>query len=150
MDMNAFVWTVRVRTDGRANSVHARNHAFSIGDPVSYRPTDAVVSALETALGAFAADLAGTFRTLATRRRIFLDALEVAATCRLRNPLVYVGVVGEEGDPGIEAIEATLYVAADAANDEIQSIFEETLQRSPLVNTFQKAATVTVRLCITA
>src|SRR5579871_4308222 len=134
--MNTFVWTVRVRTDApRTVTVHARNHAFSVGEPLSFRPTDDHPSAIELMLGAFAADLTQTFRALARKQRLPLDALEFSATCTLNNPLIHVGVIGETGHPGIERIEGTLYVSSDAEESDLAALWETTLIRSPLYNT---------------
>lgn len=148
--MNSFTWTVRVRADAqRAVTAHARNHAFPIGDPLSFRPVDALPSTLELMLSALAADLVGTFRNLALKQRIAVDALECALTCTLNNPLIHVGVIGEEGHPGIERIEGALYVAADAETDTLHELWEETLRRSPLYQTLQSAAELSLRLLVT-
>ena len=147
--MNDFTWTVRVRTDAKCNTVHARNNAFSVGQPLSFAPTDSLPCAIEVALGALAADLSGTFRKLASRQRITVDALEFSATCRLGNPLVPVGVIGETGNPGIAAIDGTLYVSADADEPVLESIWSDALARSPLYATFGRAAELTVRMQIT-
>lgn len=149
-DVNAFVWTVRVRTEAqRTVTVHTRNHVFSVGDPLSFRPTDDHPSAIELMLGAFAADLTGTFRSLIGARRIPLDALEFSATCTLNNPLVHVGVIGEEGHPGIERIEGTLYVSADADDDTLAELWQESLVRSPLYNTLNRSVELSLRLMTT-
>ena len=149
--MTAFIWTVRVRTEAkRTVTVHARNHVFPVGDPLTFRPTDEHPSALELMLGAFAADITATFRALAASRRIPLDALEFSASCCLDNPLVHVGVIGEEGHPGIQRIEGTLYVAAPASELELESLWNETLVRSPLYNTLRGAVDIALRLQATA
>ena len=149
--MNTFVWTVRVRADApRTVTVHARNHAFSVGDSLSFRPADDHPSAIELMLGAFAADLTLTFRALARKQRLTLDALEFSATCTLNNPLIHVGVIGEEGHPGLERVEGTLYVSADAEAEILTALWEETLRRSPLYTTLLKATTLSLRLQPTA
>lgn len=149
--MNAFAWTVRVHTDAsRAVTVHARNHVFSVGDPLSFRPSDSYPCAIELVLGAFAADLTQTFRSLARKQRLFLDALEFSATCTLNNPLIHVGVIGETGHPGLERIEGTLYVSADAEEEILTALWNETLQRSPLYNTLANAVELSLRLQPTA
>lgn len=149
--MTAFTWTVRVRTaDLRTVTVHARNHAFPVGDPLSFRPTDDHPSAIELMLGAFAADLTQTFRILARKQRVAIDAVEFSAACTLNNPLVHVGVIGEEGHPGLERIEGTLYVSADAEEAILTALWEETLKRSPLYTTLHKAAVLSLRLQVTA
>lgn len=145
--MTTFSWTVRVRADAsRAITVHARNHAFSVSGPLSFRPTDTHPSAVELMLGAFAADLTATFRSLAAKQRLPLDALEFSATCTLNNPLVHVGVIGETGHPGIERIEGTLFVASDAEEADLASLWEATLLRSPLYNTLSGAVELSLRM----
>jgi|SRR5579871_67167 len=149
--MNTFVWTVRVRTDApRTVTVHARNHAFSVGEPLSFRPTDDHPSAIELMLGAFAADLTQTFRALARKQRIPLDALEFSATCTLNNPLIHVGVIGETGHPGLERIEGTLYVSANADEETLTALWRETLERSPLYHTLRPTVALSLRFQPTA
>jgi uncharacterized OsmC-like protein len=148
--VNPFVWTVRVRADlQRAVTVHARNHAFPVGDSLSFRPTDEHPSALELLLGALASDLTSTFTALARKRRLPLDTLEVALTCTLHNPLISLGVIGEEGDPGIARIEGAFYVSSDAEEEKLQELWEETQQRAPLYNTLANATELAVRLRLT-
>jgi hypothetical protein len=101
-------------------------------------------------LGAFAADLTQTFRALARKQRVAIDAIEFYATCSLNNPLVHVGVIGEEGHPGLERIDGTLYVSTDADEETLTALWHETLQRSPLYTTLHKAAVLSVRLQVTA
>jgi len=149
--VNDFVWTVRVRTEAQQTlTVHARNHAFPVGEPLSFRPADDHPSAIELMLGAFAGDLTATFRFLARKQRINLDALEFSATCTVNNPLMYVGVIGEAGHPGIERIEGTLYVSSDAEAPELDVLWCETLVRSPLYNTLRGAVELCLRLQPTA
>jgi len=149
--VTGFAWTVRVRTEAkRTVTVHARNHVFSIGNPLSFSVTDDQPCALELMLGAFAADLTATFRFLASSQHIQLDAVEFSASCTLNNPLMYVGVIGESGHPGIDRIEGTLYVAADADEDALADLWVETLRRSPLYNTLHGAVELSLRLQTTA
>lgn len=148
--MNAFTWTVRVRADMQgAVTVHARNHAFPIGDSLSFRPTDEHPCALELMLGAVAADLTTTFRTLARKRRILLDVLEFSATCTLHNPLLSLGVIGEEGNAGIARIEGTLYVSSDEAEETLHELWTEALRRSPLYNTLHETVEMALRFRVT-
>lgn len=148
--MTPFVWTVRVRTDAPGTTtVFARNNAFCIGDAISFRPTDSTPTALEMMLGALCADITATFRSLAQRRRITLDALEFSANCTLNNPLVHVGVQGESGHPGIERIEGTLYVSANASQLELDSLWDDALNRSPLYNTLVHTVDLQLRMSVT-
>ncbi len=97
-------------------------------------------------LGAFAADLTGTVEMVARRRRVVLDATELSLTCHLENPLVHLGVVGEEGSPRVRLIEGTLYLSTDAEPEEVGALWQECLLRSPLYNTLKDAAQVSLRL----
>ena len=132
-------WTARVRwSNDRHATAYARNHAFPLGAPVSFRATDAHPSAVEYLLGALGGDLLGGFARAAERRAVPLDALEASVSGRLNNPLIAVGVIGETGHPGFEEIAATLYVSADADDPTLQSIWQATLAASPLVHTLQR------------
>src|SRR3954453_14955791 len=111
-------WTLRLRWLGRsgplATTVYARNNAFTVGPPASFRANDPHPSAVEYLLGALGADLTGGFAMHAARAGLTLDGLEFSAAGRLGNPLVYLGVIGEEGTPGVSEITGTLYVSGDA------------------------------------
>jgi uncharacterized OsmC-like protein len=146
----SFSWTVRVRTDSsQVAHVHARNHTFRLASAASFRPTDDFPSSLEALLGALGADLSNTFFSIARRRRITVYDLEFSATCTLKNELVHLGVVGEEGSPAIERIDAALYASVDADEDQAQETWRETLMRSPLYNTLKEATELNLRFALT-
>jgi hypothetical protein len=144
-----YTWSVRVRGAGdQTASVYARNHAFRVGAPASFRPRDAHPSAVELLLGALGADLTNGFQAQAARAGITVDALELALSGHLGNALVYLGVVGETGSPAISHIRGTLYVSADADDALVQAAWRTTLARSPLYNTLNAAVALTVELQI--
>jgi hypothetical protein len=144
------VWSVRVRAESRQESrIFARNHAFRVGPPLSFEPEDALPSALEHLIGALAADLIGTLLTYARRRRIEVEAAELSLNCTLENPLVHLGVRGEDGSPAIEEISGVLYVCTFADLPDVDALWQEALQRAPIYNTLAKACRVSVRLVIT-
>jgi hypothetical protein len=98
-----------------------------------------------------AADLLTTFQTFARRRRIPVDAAELSLNCRLENPLVHLGVIGEEGSPAIEAIDGVFYVSADAPSDDaLDAVWQETVLRSPIYATLSRAAKLNIRFQPTA
>jgi hypothetical protein len=143
---------VRVRTESRkAASVLARNHSFRVGPALSFEPLDELPSALEHLLGALSADLLTTFLTVARQCRVAVDATELVLTCRLENPLVHLGVIGEEGTPAIESIDGVFYVSADApSDDELVQAWRQTLSRSPIFTTLNRAARLDIRFQPTA
>jgi uncharacterized OsmC-like protein len=146
-DPAAHAWTVRLRWDGaQATTVYARTQAFTVGPPASFTTSDPHPSAVEVLLGALGADLTNGFQLQAARTGITVDAMELALSGRLGNALVYLGVIGEEGNPGFRQISGTLYVSADADEAQLQRIWQTTLARAPIYNTLKPAVTLTLDL----
>ena len=143
----SFVWSVRVRPgqDGQAVA-SARSNLFTVCGQASFKEADPNPSAVEYLLGILGGDLLSGFAAQAKRSGVLLYALEVTVSGRLNNPLVHLGVIGEEGHPGFEEISGTFYVSADAEEADLESLWQETLRRSPLVNTLQRAVTLTLAL----
>jgi OsmC-like protein len=127
-------------------TAYTRNHAFTVGGQASFRETDAHPDAVEYLLGALGGDLISGFASHATRRGVEVDAMEASIFGRLNNPLTLLGVVGESGHPGFEAISCTLYVSADADERLLEDIWQTTLARSPLVNTLDRCVGLTLNL----
>jgi uncharacterized OsmC-like protein len=93
---------------------------------------------VEYLLGALGADIVSGFRMIAEERGIAVDDVEMRLSGRLGNALVYVGVIGEEGDPGFAEITGTLYVSAGTDESALQDVWQTTLARSPIFNTLKK------------
>jgi hypothetical protein len=142
-------WSVRVRTDSCLGlTASARNHSWRIGEPITFAPKDELPSALEVAVGALAADLIASLRRVCRLRRIDFNQAEISLRFTLDNALTYVGVIGEEGHPGISNIDGVLYVSG-GDEDELRDAWEEAKLRSPLLTTLQKAADISLRLNVT-
>lgn len=155
-------WSARVRAaDSGALAVLVGTGSFLVGPQLTFqddpspgvardsqdlRDPPAPPTALQYVLGAFAADVLGGFRAAAERRRVQLDDVEFAVSCRLNNPLVFLGVVGEAGHAGIEEITGTLYASADLDRQVLDELWSETLARSPLVSTFRSAVKLSLQL----
>ena len=147
----SYSWSVRVRTESRKTAcVLARNHSFRVGPALSFEPSDELPSGLELLLGALAADLLTTFLTVARQLRVAVDATELVLTCRLDNPLVHLGVIGEAGTPAIESIDGVFYVSAEAADSDLELTWARTLSRSPIFATLSRAARLEIRFQPTA
>ena len=106
------------------------------------------MSALEYVLGALAADLVGSFRALARKRRLDVDEIEALVHGELGNPLMYLGVVGEDGDPGIHSLNVKCYISSLDDEIEVQGAWDEALNRSPLARTFMKAGSLEINMQI--
>ena len=142
-----YTWTARVRgRDPHASTVYTRNHAFVVGAAASFRPTDPQPSAVEYLLGALGADLASGFQNQAARLGIVVEALELVLTGQLGNPLVFLGVIGEAGNPGIEQIHGVIYLSTEAEPDLVQAVWATTLARSPLYNTLKPGVALDLEL----
>ncbi len=101
--MDETKWTLRVRGAGKGPStVYVRHSQFQAGDPLSFDPEYDYVTALEYLLGAIGADLVGGLQVIARRQRVQVNDIEAVVSGKLNNPLTYLGVVGEEGHPGLE------------------------------------------------
>ena len=147
MRMTDYTWTVRVERVGEQEAkVFSRNHVFVVGEQASFRETDPHPSALEYLLGALGGDLVRGFQIQAARQRVDVDALEVMLSGRLNNPLTHLGVVGETGHPGLESIQGTFYVSADADRSALEELWRTALERSPLFNTLRRSVELSLEL----
>jgi TusA-related sulfurtransferase/uncharacterized OsmC-like protein len=134
-----FVWRARVRgRGGMGAEVWVRNHSFAVGQPVSFDTADQAISAVEYLLGSLGACLAVGFQWRASRQGIAVHNLEVALQARSEDILVYLGL-HETGNPGLSDVRAVVYVDADAEEDTLAKLLEETVRCSPVTQTFQKA-----------
>jgi uncharacterized OsmC-like protein len=118
-----------------------RNHAFSVGQPASFDTQDVAPSAIEYLLAAVGSCLAVGFQWRASRHGIEVRYLEVSLQAQAENILVFLGLE-EEGHPGMKRIDGRLYVDADAADDVLQDIWQETLQRSPVTQSVARQVPV--------
>src|SRR4051812_17002280 len=97
---SGFAWSLRVRLNAnKTSTVYARNNAFTVGSAAGFGEKDPYPGAIEYLLGALGADLTNSFLRNAASHGISVDGLELALSGRLENPLVYVGVIGETGEP---------------------------------------------------
>jgi len=136
--MEDHTWSVRVVADDRRRAtVYARNHRFVVGAPVSFDEDEAEVTALETVLGAIGADVAAGLLGRARRHRAEIDRVEIVVRGRLDNALTYLGVVGEEGHPGLTSVRLKVFVSSFEEEEKIQKVWDEMLEKSPLVRTFR-------------
>ena len=97
------------------------------------------ITALEYTLGAVGADVVNGLTALARRRRVDVEEVEAVVSGRLNNPLTYLGVVGEEGHPGLERMKVRVYVSSTEAEERVRKVWQEMLAKSPLVRTLKPA-----------
>lgn len=96
----------------------------------------------ELLLSALASDVIGLFLDLAKRRRVAVDEVEATVKSELTDPLVYLDVVGAEGEPRYEKFSLRAYAGSAAPEAVLQEIWSDALRRAPLANTLRRAATI--------
>ena len=145
--MTSFEWELRVRsTDPGRATAYTRNQQFEVGKPLAFDAEYGHVTALEYVLGAIGADIVNGLTGLARTRRVGVDSVEALVTGELNNPLTHLAVVGEDGHPGIERVRVRVYVTSDETEAKIVKVWNEMLERSPLVHTFRPALDLELKL----
>jgi hypothetical protein len=133
-------WNLRVcATDNDRATVYACRHQCEVGAQVHFDEQYHQITALEYVLGAIGADMVRGLQSLARQRRVEIDNVEALVSGELNNPLTHLGVIGEEGHPGLETVWVKVYVSSAAPGEEIQRVWNEMLEKSPLVRTFRSA-----------
>ena len=141
-----YSWVARVHFSGKNEvTAYTGTHAFPIGKQASFTHT-IHPTAVDYLLGALGGDLLCGLQTIASRRGVTIDEMEARVSGSLNNPLVFLGVIGEQGHPGLEAITCTLYVSADVSEAVLQDLWRVALSRSPLVNTLQRCVELSLSL----
>jgi uncharacterized OsmC-like protein/TusA-related sulfurtransferase len=142
----SFAWTVRVRsTEEMRSQAFVRNHSFPVGQPASFDTLDLAPSAVEYLLAALGGCLAAGFRWRASRRGIDVRNLEVSLRAQADNILVFLGIE-DKGHPGLRGIEGSFYVEAEADDDVLHALWEETLLRSPVTQSLVRQVQLTISL----
>jgi TusA-related sulfurtransferase len=142
-----YQWRLRARATGHLKStVYARNFAFDVGQAASFEEKDAYPSALEYLLGALAGSLTSGFATECARDNLEVDDIELSLSGSLNNILAHLGL--EQGDPSIAAIEMKCFASTFDDEEKVNSAWQRTLDRSPLVVTLKKAVDLQMKLVI--
>lgn len=132
--------------DTRGAQAYARATSFDCGPALIFDASDLRSSALEQLLGALGSDLALGIKAAFQRARLEVDSVELLVEARLENALVYLGVVGEQGEPRIEQIALRVFVETLEDETDISPVFEAALARSPIYCTLARACQIKTRL----
>jgi len=141
---NPHAFNVRIAGSGESVRAYCRNHTIVVGSQASLREADAHPSAVEHMLAALGGDLLTGLAIRAARRGLVIHAAELSLAGRLNNILVHLGVVGEYGHPGFDAIDGTVFVSADCEEQQLAELWQETLSRAPVFHTLSRAVTVRI------
>ena len=148
--MTAITLSLRVTAPGSASArVSVGRRHFSIGRPVEFDEASPHVAALEYALGAVGGEVVNGLREFARRRRLTIEAAEALVTGELYDGLTYLEVIGERGRPRIGRIAVKVFVAS--MDDNVtQTLFDEMLDRLPLVSTLRNTVDLDIELIQTS
>jgi hypothetical protein len=130
--------------------VSVRKHQFVVGRPIDFDVEAPTISAVEYALGALGAELVDGLRQFANRRRLVLDGVEALVRADIEDSLVYLEVVGESGVPRIERVEIKVYVTSPEAEPTVQDLFQDVVDRLPLLGTFRTAVHLETQLILSS
>jgi TusA-related sulfurtransferase/uncharacterized OsmC-like protein len=137
-----YTWKVRVKwVEGMQGRVFSRNHAWDVGQPLSFNTEDKLVTALEHLLGAIGSCLALGLQWRLTRRKLKVTNLEVTLHAHLDNVMVFLGIEDDDG-AGLKSLDGKAYVQVegDISDDDLQQVWAETIKRSPVVQSLGKLA----------
>src|SRR5215203_2424456 len=144
--MTAITISLRVTAPGPADArVSVGRRRFLIGRPVEFDDASPHVAALEYALGAVGGEVVNGLREFARRRRIPIYAVEALVTADLHDGLSYLEVIGETGRPRIRRIAVKVFVASPD-DQATRALFNDMIERLPLVSTLREALDLDVQL----
>lgn len=144
---------VSVRASVRGSesvTLFVRSHHVTVGAPLSFDVAEPMPTAVEHLLAAVAADVLGGFRRLAGTRRLAVDAVEATLQAVIADPLVYLGVVGEEGTPRLSSLTLRAYIDTGEPHERLAEVWKENLRRAPIVNTLRPGVAMEIGFQITA
>jgi uncharacterized OsmC-like protein/TusA-related sulfurtransferase len=142
----AHTWLVRVRGTGEMRAqAFVRNHTIPVGQPASFDTQDAAPGALEYLLAALGGSLVTGFQWRASRQGIAIQNLEISLEAHVDNVLVFLGLE-ETGHPGLRTVEGSLYVDADAEEEVLRALWEETLRRCPVAQSLVRQVALDLHL----
>ncbi|MEZ5083943.1 MAG: OsmC family protein [Bacteroidales bacterium] len=142
-----YEWRIRTRSTGHLKStVYCRNFSFDVGQAASFEEKDTYPSAIEFMMGSLSASLSTSFSTESAKAGLDIDDVEITVRCKLANVLAHLGL--EDGDPSISSISIKCFITSMDDEKKIKELWAETLKRSPLYSTLEKATSITTKINI--
>lgn len=143
-------YTWQVRLEYRPNAparVYSRNVQWEIGQPASFSERVDAPNAIDQFLSAIAGEILMGFSQIASEQHVVIDDMELMGKIQLQNILVHLGVQ-KDGTPRISLIEGVLYISSPATRDQLEIIWQNTLHRSPIVQTIMPMVPMKLRWMI--
>jgi uncharacterized OsmC-like protein/TusA-related sulfurtransferase len=143
-----YQWSVRVRGEKDLSAkVHSRNHTFLAGQPADFSPKVNAPSAIDYLLASLASCLTVGFKAQASKRNLEIDNLELALKGGLDNVLFHLELE-DEGSPKLEQITGTFYVSSPETEADLEDLWRNTLERSPIYQTLKQSVSINIKLSI--
>ena len=118
-----------------------------VGQPADFSPKVDAPSAIDYLLGSLASDLTVGFKAQASRRNMEIDQIEVSLKAGLENVLFHLELE-DEGSPQIQEIKGTFYVSSPQSEEELEKLWENTLERSPIYQTLKQTIKIDIQFSI--
>ena len=142
------IWKARVRwLGGFRGRAYIRDHSFVVDEPADLAGVDTAPNAVEYVLAALGSCLTVGFILNATKKNVKIDDLEIALEGKIDNILTFLGL-SREGHPGYREIKVKLYVKTSASQEEVEEIWRETFNTSPVGNTLTRNVNIIPELSI--
>jgi uncharacterized OsmC-like protein len=139
-------WAARVTWKGGfKGQVLVRGHTFVIDEPATLVGKDESPNAAEYLLAAYGGCLSTGLALNATKRGITVRNFEVVVEGRLDNILTFLGL-SDVGHAGFREIRVRAYIDADADDETVRAVWQETLASSPIGNTLARPVALTDEL----
>lgn len=143
-----YEWTVRGRMgEGLIAKIHSRNHTITAGQPADFGQQVDAPSAVDYLIASLNACLIVGFKSIASRKNVIIDEMELTLKAKLNNVLYHLGIE-DEGNPSVEQIHGSFYVSSPNDEDEIEEVWRLTLERSPVYQTLIKSTEIKIRFSI--
>ncbi|WP_147535493.1 sulfurtransferase TusA family protein [Bacillus marasmi] len=143
-----YQWSVRVQGDRDLSAkIHSRNHTFVVGQPADFSPKVNAPSAIDYLLGSLAGCLTVGFKAQASKRNIEIDHTEVTLKAGLENVLFHMELE-DAGSPRIKEIKGTFYVSSPGDEEELEKLWKNTLERSPIYQTLKQSVKIDIQFSI--
>jgi len=125
-----------------------RNLTFDAAQQLGLGAGASYPAALDLLVGALATDLLVGLGREAARAGVPLHDAELRLEARLGNPLVALGVVGEDGSPALASVQGTLFANGDADEAQVHALWERACARAAVYATLRRCASIhiTIRL----
>ncbi len=85
------------------------------------------------------------FQIRASQQNIEIDELEISLSGQIDNIFVFLGTE-KDGHSGFKEVRGTIYVASDADDEVLETLWEETLAASPVTNSLTRDVDINVDL----